>query len=120
MRSVPSSWTKGFNSNFGSFIRHHFVIDDEANVEAYQKFHEVNVSPNPSSGIFNLNIAGFENEKVNVGVYNTMGQAIATKLLTSSNNIIETSFDLSGLTNGVYYVRVFGQEDYTVKKIIKN
>jgi hypothetical protein len=119
MRSIPSSWMKIFNTNFGSFIKHHFVIDDEASVDAYQKFHDVQVSPNPSSGIVIVNISGFENEKVNVGIYNTMGQVITTKALISSQNMIETSFDLSELSNGVYYVRVFGQNDYTVKKIIK-
>jgi len=86
----------------------------------YNKFQEVTVSPNPSHDIFNVSISGFENETVNVGVYNTIGEMLLSESATSSNNAIKTSFDLSDLPNGIYFVRVFGEGSYTVKKIIKN
>ena len=67
-----------------------------------------------------MSIGGFENETVNVGVYNTIGEILMSESATSSNNTIKTSFDLSDLPNGIYFVRVFGEGSYTVKKIIKN
>lgn len=115
-----SPWAKVFNANFGSFIKHYFSIDYPVNVDVYNKFQEVTVSPNPSHDIFNVSIGGFENETVNVGVYNTIGEILMSESATSSNNTIKTSFDLSDLPNGIYFVRVFGEGSYTVKKIIKN
>ena len=118
--SPGAPWVKTFNANFGSFIKHYFSIGYPVNVEAYNKFQEVRVSPNPSNRIFNLSISGFENETVNVGVYNTIGEVLMSESATSSNNVIKTSFDLSDLPNGIYFVRVFGEGSYTVKKLIKN
>jgi len=115
-----SPWVKTFNSKFGSFIKHYFSVDFPASIDVYNKFQEVTVSPNPSNGVFNVSISGFENETVNVGVYNTIGEVLMSESATSTNNSIITSFDLSDLPNGVYFIRVIADNGYTVKRIIKN
>ncbi|MDG1476947.1 MAG: peptide-N-glycosidase F-related protein [Vicingaceae bacterium] len=113
-------WIKTFNSNFGSNIKYYFSVGFTAGVDPYSQFQEVLVSPNPSHDIFNVSISGFENETVNVGIYNIIGEVLMTESATSVNNSLKTSFDLSDVPNGIYFVRVFGEESYTVKKIIKN
>ena len=45
---------------------------------------------------------------------------IYTEGITSVNDLIKTSFDLSEQPDGIYFIRVFGEGSYTVKKIIKN
>lgn len=115
-----NAWVKNFNPKFGSFVKHYFSVGWTADVESYNKYQEVKVSPNPSHDIFNVSISGFENETVNVGIYNTIGEVFISESATSVNNMINTSFDLSDVPNGIYFVRVFGKDSYTVKKIVKN
>ena len=113
-------WVKGFNPKFGSFIKHYFSVEGTVGINTYNKMQEVLVSPNPSHDVFNLSISGFENETINVGIYHTIGEVIMTESVTSNNNLIQTSFDLSDVANGVYFIRVFGDNSYTSQKIIKN
>lgn len=113
-------WQKTFNGNFGSFIKHYFVVDNTVGVAAYDKLQQIEVSPNPSHDVFNLNITGFENETINVGIYNTIGEVIYSKSVNSVSGLLKTSFDLSDAPNGIYFIRVFANDTYTVKRIVKN
>lgn len=113
-------WTKNFNAKFGSFIKHYFVIDNTVGVDSYNKLQQIEVFPNPSHDVFNLNITGLENETVNVGIYNAMGEVLHSKSVTSVNGSIKTTFDLSDTPNGIYFIRVFGSDYYSVKRIVKN
>ncbi len=122
LRWIPPAtpWLKTFNTNFGSFIKHYFIVDNTVGVDAYDEFQQIEVFPNPSHDVFNLSITGYENETVNVGVYNTIGEVLYSESVTSVNGMMKTSFDLSDAPDGIYFIRIFGNDAYTVKKIIKN
>ena len=40
--------------------------------------------------------------------------------IISIKGLVKTSFDLSDQPNGIYFVRVFSNDSYTVKRIVKN
>ena len=121
-RWIPPAtpFAHNFNGKFGSYIKYYFIIDHAVGVESYDQYQEINVYPNPSHDVFNISITGFDNETVNVGVYNTIGEVIYAESVSSANDLIKTSFDLSDVPNGIYYIRVIGDNGYTVKKIVKN
>jgi len=76
----------------------------------------VEIYPNPSNGEFVLDIANADNE-TNVEVYNTNGVLVFNGSYT---NATREMLDLSNLSVGVYFVRVYsGNEMYTDKLIIK-
>jgi hypothetical protein len=70
------------------------------------------ISPNPTQGI--LKIAAPEN--VDVTVFNLQGKAVFTKL----NMLPDSEIDLSGLSQGVYLVKLkAGQNDFSKTVVIK-
>ncbi|PJC62347.1 MAG: hypothetical protein CO022_05045, partial [Flavobacteriales bacterium CG_4_9_14_0_2_um_filter_32_27] len=74
---------------------------------------KVNVYPNPSYAIFNIELPTEINE-VEITIYNLSGQQIKT-LFIKNKGII----DLSKQPNGIYFVKVIHQHQVITKKIIK-
>lgn len=72
-----------------------------------------NIYPNPSTGIFNLEIKGYD-EAFDVTVYNALGQLV---LQTTTKPEVTNQLDLSNLGNGNYFVRLQNNST-TINKII--
>jgi len=102
------SYSKGINTYYL----------DNINISNSSSHLQVNVYPNPTSGI--LNVASTFNEKKNIQylVYNVLGQS-----MYQANNINVYSsikqLDLSFLASGVYFVLVSDGDDKVVKRIVK-
>jgi len=74
----------------------------------------ISIYPNPSSGIFNIDVKGFDTQLQFV-VLNSQGQEILTSDLSSSSQI-----DLTSQPRGVYFVKIMGDDVIkTVKLIVK-
>ena len=79
----------------------------------------VNLFPNPSSGIFNLNIALEAQKDLKVQVVNTLGQTV--QQFAELNSYGDSfALDLSEQPNGVYFVEVTAGAERTVKRIVVN
>lgn len=74
------------------------------------------IYPNPTSGNVNLVFNTVEN-KVNVDVFNLLGERIMTRTLNS--NGVQT-IDMSGLNNGLYYFNVRIGNNSTTHKVTLN
>jgi len=79
---------------------------------------DVNLYPNPSSGIFNVNIESNETSIFRIDVIDAKGQTIIHKEIISKT--IEL-IDLSGLSSSIYYVSITNADKNYLKtfKIIK-
>ena len=71
---------------------------------------EINIYPNPSSGVFFLDLKSSSN--INITVKNMAGQTIKTQKLNTSNWI-----DLSDQVQGFYIIHVTGTNINKVKKV---
>lgn len=67
--------------------------------------------PNPTSGNYNVKVG---NNNVTVEVYNASGQLVES--VANVNNIV--SFDASGYSKGMYFVKVYFQDSVTLKKLL--
>ena len=72
---------------------------DEANISEEM----INVYPNPSSGMFNLDVNGQINSSISVIVKNITGKTILKK---SFENSLANKIDLTGNSAGIYFLQI--------------
>ncbi len=84
--------------NFGSSVNEYLLSD-------------LSIYPNPVCDRLNINI----DEKADMEIMNIRGQILVTKTLTEKLNNI----DISGLTAGIYTLRIKTAKGVVVKKLIK-
>lgn len=110
---------KSYKTNFGSKYIDYFKVGylfatEEPNVPS-----EMLIYPNPSSGIFNVDLAGFGSGDISIQVHNMMGQLINTHTLYTDNGQLILPVDISHVSDGIYIVRVMGNGKYHSEQIIK-
>ena len=76
---------------------------------------EASVYPNPTSGVFFLNIDSQFSESFEVKVVNLIGQPVQIQEVTTNER---TQFDLSGLPKGVYFVKITVDQQQVIKRVI--
>ena len=78
---------------------------------------ETTLYPNPTGGLFTLNIKGNEPVDISVKLVNTLGQVVMEGTKLSGNTF---SFDISEQANGVYYFEVTRNGCLNRYKLVKN
>ena len=79
---------------------------------------ELSISPNPSTGLFNIQLSFDQSEFVEFEVLDLTG-----KLMQSTNRNLtsgQIDFDLSDAPEGVYFVRITAGAESITKRIILN
>jgi hypothetical protein len=77
---------------------------------------QFNVFPNPSNGIFNIQLpVEVDNKDVNLNVTNLLGEVVFSQKMTQQN----TTLDITQQPKGIYIVSFQGIDGLTNKKLIK-
>jgi hypothetical protein len=76
----------------------------------------ISIAPNPSNGVFNINIDKFSGD-LNLEVVDLNGRVVMNKKM---NDSAEKSIDLKGFQTGVYVLKITGEDVNYSQKIIKN
>ena len=87
------------------------IEDADATLES------VSLAPNPSNGLFTLNITSEEVVDYNMTIRDLTGQLIVNELINISGDY-RRDFDLSNLAKGVYFLRLQSETDSHVEKIV--
>jgi hypothetical protein len=86
------------------------------NYHASTIFGYVNIYPNPSSGVFTLQVFGAAKQKISVTFYNAVGRQVYS---TSGTASLEQTVDLSKQASGIYVAKVFiGNNSIGAKVIV--
>jgi hypothetical protein len=83
------------------------VFDENENYRIY---------PNPNSGLFSL--SGFPEGSYNIVVFNMMGKQIYHSEKTIVDGKSAKEIELDAAANGVYFVKIQGENGVTIKKIM--
>jgi hypothetical protein len=78
----------------------------------------VSIQPNPSSGIFFVNISGARDQSVNFMVLDLQGKIVYRDAIKSKDNALIKKMDLSSLSKGTYIIKVQTEKDQKVDKIV--
>lgn len=79
---------------------------------------QTSIYPNPTSNQAKLQLSGVNNE-VKLMIIDIKGRILNTQTIKPSNNNIETTIDLSALSQGIYYIKLRGDKLNKTEKLIK-
>lgn len=79
---------------------------------------EVTLYPNPTEGIFNLDIKNNTNKTVEYVIFDTNGKRVSNAEIKTSDNTTE-QINIGHLPSGIYFVRLFIDNKEMVKRVIK-
>lgn len=77
----------------------------------------INIHPNPGTGIFNLEIPSVD-QMLNLKVENSAGQVVYSEIINANVSGLNHELNLSDVKPGMYFVRVTGKNQTIVKKLI--
>ena len=101
-----------------------FLYLDNVNISAFTGMKEdlfnsnLMVYPNPSSGIYTIEVREYKTEQVVISVFDQLGQEVFSKTAEGSQDNFQV--DISGLTSGVYFLTVRSGDYAAKRKIIKH
>ncbi len=79
----------------------------------------ISVYPNPTSGQFQIDVAGLENQEYNLDVYNSVGAVVFTdKVVYEGLDTKTWKLDFSSFAKGVYHIRLHSNGDIKVKRVV--
>jgi hypothetical protein len=80
---------------------------------------DMRIFPNPSKGLFQIDIIGMENADYDLEIYNAVGSKVYGKQISYSGNDLQSyKIDLRSYAKGVYIVRLHSKGQIKVKRII--
>jgi hypothetical protein len=109
---------KSFESEFGHSITYAFTIGSITTVESDPSITEINVFPNPSDGLFTIDIVGMHNETT-IEVFSAVGELISSESY-QINGVLTQQLDLNNQADGIYLIKITNNNETIIKKVIKN
>lgn len=76
---------------------------------------ETSIYPNPTSGVFFLNLRTDDLQSYRVRVVNLIGQTVATETVQANTRV---RFDLTTSPKGVYFVQIEAGAEQIVRRVI--
>ena len=80
---------------------------------------DVNVYPNPNNGQFTLEVEMQRSMDMSVGLYDMIGKQVWLDQDLGNQTSLRKAYDLSEVPDGVYFIRVYADNQMTVLKLIK-
>ena len=115
VRQIVGGIVKNFQGDFGNFHTYNFTVDAPLSYEEMNPSKNLKVYPNPTKDRFHVEIEGVS--EATITVLNASGQVIALNKQIDNDNLV--IFDVSDLSEGVYYVTVETEKGSETQKIVK-
>ncbi len=105
------------NNNTGFYVLTSFEIETDGVLGVEENIlSNLILYPNPASGIVMLQSSNLT-EITELTIYNLLGQVLVSEYKTPENGTI--SVDVSGLSTGVYFIKIASEDVSVIKKIVK-
>ncbi|MDX5348726.1 MAG: T9SS type A sorting domain-containing protein [Hymenobacteraceae bacterium] len=99
------------------------AADDSVKKEGVERLvqneeRQIQVYPNPSSGIVNVSLKGFGSQKAELRIMNVIGNVVYKEALSEYDDLFTKTFDLTGYAKGLYYIKIEAENFTDIKKVI--
>jgi hypothetical protein len=81
---------------------------------------DMRIYPNPSNGTFVLDLNSEESQRLDIKVFNTIGDIVFSESGIQFNGKYNKTLDLSNLSEGMYFLQINTQNRLLTKKLIVN
>ena len=76
------------------------------------------IYPNPTDGLFTINISNNNNSKLSISVVDLLGKEVYTFLDNISTESYSKQIDFGNLATGTYFIKLNNGSDVKIKKLI--
>ncbi|MBB3842318.1 hypothetical protein FHS57_006349, partial [Runella defluvii] len=77
------------------------------------------IMPNPVSSVLRLKVSDAKDQKVNISLMDASGRAMLQRSFIPETNTHQEEFNVSELTNGIYFLKVNAGEKQATLKVVK-
>jgi len=78
----------------------------------------ISVSPNPSNGLFTINLSDYDKGELTITVFDQLGKVISNQTLNGSDQKNNHLIDLTTQETGIYFLRFSSVDGVATKKIV--
>lgn len=114
LRTLNNGVIKNFEGDFGRSLIYNFTVDYPLSYEQLYKEVSVSVYPNPMNDYFTVACENMEMKEMIL--YNQTGQKMPISYKIQGNN--QFRVDVKSLSKGIYFLKVIGDKEQAVKKIV--
>ncbi len=96
------------------------TVDNTVRIPEQSENKNIIIYPNPSKGVFNIEVYPETQEKIIINIFNTTGTLIYNETRDATDGIIKSEVDLSSFSKGLYFIKITGTETNYCNKLIVN
>lgn len=94
------------------------IVDVCTSIQDFGSELGIKVYPNPSKGLFNIELNGNFKENVRLKIFDVSGKVVFEKIIDVEDPRMLLNIDLSGTSNGVYFIQMENRSKLFHQKLI--
>lgn len=95
------------------------TVEACAGLEEQEMFDEVAIFPNPTSGIFDVQINTNSDKQISFEILDVQGAVLSSQTLVMIPGLNTVSFNVESLSPGIYFLKLKGADNQRSYKVIK-
>lgn len=121
LRNVGGSIFETIDPDFGRYARYNFSVKlQDLGTKEIELNNHLNVFPNPSDGLFYIDLGGDIQGKAHLEVVDLAGRCVLQKEMNKTSSSADITLDMTANPKGFYTIKVTTGTAVYTKQIIKN
>ncbi len=110
---------KTFNPDFGNDITYDFFVEETVSNQDLTNNQIISISPNPTSGNTQIELSGWQGEKINIELIDITGKRLFEKNHFVIDDKDRVQISLEDFPNGIYLIKIRHGDTIKTTRIIK-
>ena len=115
--TMKSATLVNFNADFGAEALLNFNVGFKLGITPETHLESIDVFPNPSKGLFNIDATSLEQKPCTIVVYDMLGKMVLTRNISGTDDHV-IPLDLTSKETGIYTLNVFSSDKAFTQKLL--